>query len=67
MSTKDISEATDPDLRASVAAMHRAAKLARKVAMQTDTNLIVMRDGKIVRIPAAVLREAAEKGDQTSA
>jgi hypothetical protein len=67
VSIKDISEATDPDLRASVAAMHRAAKLARKVAMQTDTNLIIMRDGKIVRISAAALREAADKGDQTSA
>jgi len=65
MKMKDIAEAKNPDLRASVAAMHRAAKLARKVAIQTDTNLVVMKDGKIVQIPVATLREAAENGDKT--
>jgi len=41
MNTRDISEAQDPDLRASVAAMQRAAQLARQTAIQTGTDLIV--------------------------
>lgn len=57
MNTKDISEAKDPDLRASVAAMQRAAELARKTAIQTGTDLIVVRDGKLIRIPPHELRK----------
>ena len=38
-----------------MAAMKRAAALARKIAIQTDTGIIVVRDGKPVRIPAAKL------------
>ena len=57
MNTRDISEAKDPDLRASVAAMQRAAQLARQTAIQTGTDLIVRVDGKITRIPPQVLRE----------
>lgn len=56
MSTRPISEARDPDLCASVVAMHRAAELARKIAIQTDTCLVVVENGRIVRIPAHVLR-----------
>lgn len=44
MTMKNIQEAKDPDLRASVAAMSRAAQAARKTAMQTGTNLIVVKD-----------------------
>lgn len=61
MNQKDIAEANDPDLRASVAAMGRAAELARKTAIQTDTNLIVVKDGKLTRIPAQVLRAIADR------
>jgi hypothetical protein len=61
---KDISEAKDPDLRASVAAMQRAAELARKTAIQTGTDLIVVKDGKLTRISAKELREAAEKTEK---
>ncbi len=56
MNQKDISEAKNPDLRGSMAAMRRAAALARKTAIQTDTAIVVVRDGKVVRIPAAELR-----------
>jgi hypothetical protein len=59
MTMKSIQEAKDPDLRASVAAMIRAAEVARKTAIQTDTNLIVVKDGKLTRIPAQVLRESS--------
>jgi hypothetical protein len=55
---KNIQEAKDPDLRASQAAMIRAAESARKIAIQTGTNLIVVKDGQLTRIPAHVLREA---------
>ena len=57
MSRADISKAKDPVLRGSMAAMKRAAALARKIAIQTDTGIIVVRDGKPVRIPAAELRK----------
>lgn len=62
MKTKDISKAKDPDLRASAAAMQRAAELARKTAIQTNTNLVIMQDGKLIRIPAHALRETAANG-----
>ncbi|MBS0582233.1 MAG: hypothetical protein JSS42_03935 [Proteobacteria bacterium] len=56
----DLSKAKNPDLRASLAAMHRAAELARKTALQTNTALVVVKDGKLVRIPAEQLRMQAE-------
>ena len=52
MKTKDITEAKDPDLRASAAAMRRAAQLARKTAIQTGTHLVIVIDGKLTRVPA---------------
>lgn len=57
MTTGDISNAKDPALRASLEALRRAAALARQTAIQTDTDLIIVKDGKTIRIPAAVLRE----------
>lgn len=65
MNPRDISKARNPDLRASQAALRRAALLARKTAMQTDTDLIVVRDGRTIRIPAETLRREA-KGDRDS-
>lgn len=59
---RDIRQAKNPDLPASVAAMQRAAQMARQIAIQTNTNLIIVKDGKIVRIPPEVLREAAANG-----
>ena len=57
ITSKDLSEAKDPVLRGSMAAMKRAAALARKTAIKTDTGIVVVRDGKVVRISAAELRE----------
>jgi hypothetical protein len=54
---RDLSEAQNPDLRASFAALQRAAQLARKIAIQTGTDLIVVKDGKLTRIPPHVLRQ----------
>ena len=56
MRSSDLSEAKDPVLRGSMAAMKRAAALAREIAIQTDTGIVVVRDGKLVRISAAELR-----------
>ena len=56
---ENIEEAKDPDLRASFAAMKRAAEAARRTAIQTGTDLIVVKDGKITRSPAKDLRQKA--------
>ena len=66
MKSRDISEARNPDLRASEAALRRAAQLARQTAIQTDTDLVVVRNGRTVRIPAHTLRHETN-GDETSA
>jgi hypothetical protein len=60
MNANDISDAKDPDLRASLDALRRAAKLARKTAIQTETNLVIVKDGQIKHISADELRQQAE-------
>lgn len=40
----------DPGLRGSWMAIRRAAQRARLVAQQTDTDLVVMRAGQVVRV-----------------
>lgn len=57
MSKTDLSRARNPDIRASLAGMKRAAALARQTAIQTDTEIVLVRDGKPVRVSAAELRE----------
>ena len=56
MKAQDLSKAKSPELRGSLAAMERAAAMARKIAIQTDTAIVVVRDGKVVEIPADQLR-----------
>jgi len=63
---KSIQEAKDPDLRASVAAMNRAAEAARRTAIQTGTDLIIMKNGKLTRISSESLREANQLADSKS-
>jgi hypothetical protein len=55
---QELSKAKNPDLRTSLEAMRRAAEMARKTAIQTDTEIVVVKDGKPVRITAEELREA---------
>ena len=38
-------------------AIQRAAELARKTAIQTDTAIIIVKDGKRVRVTADELRQ----------
>lgn len=62
MNTKDLSKAKDPDVRAALGALRRAAQLARKTVMQTNTHLIIMKDGRLHRIAASelALQDAAK-------
>ena len=48
---KDIREARDPAMRGSLAALQRAAEDARRIAIQTGTELIIMRNGQICSLP----------------
>ena len=59
MNAQDISNAKDPDLRSSLTALRRAAELARLTAIQTGTHLVIVKDGKILRIPPETLRAQA--------
>ena len=57
MNAPDLSTATDPDLRASFPALQRAAEMARKSAIQTETDLVVIQEGRLVHLSADELRE----------
>jgi hypothetical protein len=59
MNAKEISQAKDPDLRASLGALRRAAAMARQTAIHTGTNLVIFRNGRVIRIPAETLRKQA--------
>ena len=57
MTQQELSQAKNPDLRASLAAMRRAAEMARNTAIQTNTEIVIVKDGKPVRIQAEELRK----------
>jgi hypothetical protein len=57
VTAKDLSQAKNPDLRASLAAMRRAAAMARDIAIQTNTGIVVVKDGKPVFVTAEELRK----------
>jgi DNA-directed RNA polymerase subunit K/omega len=67
MNPQDLSQAEDPELRGSLAAMQRAAKMARQIAIQTNTAIVVVENGKPVRIPAEELRRQEDDGAITIA
>jgi len=47
-----------PDsVRRALPALQRASLLARKTAIDTNTSLVVVRDGQLVNIPATALRQ----------
>ena len=52
---KDISKAKCPAMRDSIYAMRCATMLARMVAIQTNTGIVVARENKIIHISAAEL------------
>lgn len=57
MTQQELSQAKAPDLRASLQAMLRAAELARKTAMQTDTHIVIVENEQIVRLSAEQLQQ----------
>jgi imidazolonepropionase-like amidohydrolase len=57
MNEKDLHLARNKYILTSLIAMKRAAIMARELAVQTNTAIIVVRDGKIVRITADELRK----------
>ncbi|MEX8501481.1 MAG: hypothetical protein AB3X41_00325 [Leptothrix ochracea] len=57
MTQQELSQAKDPDLRTSLQAMLRAAELARKTAMQTDTDIVIVENQQIVRLSAHKLQQ----------
>lgn len=62
MSELDISKARNPDLRGSMAAMLRAAEAARQLAIQTNTAIVQVQGGKLVRVTAEELRKEIQAG-----
>lgn len=50
MNQKKIELAKDPDLAGSWVAIRRAAKRAAQVAASTNTELVVLRNGKCVHV-----------------
>jgi hypothetical protein len=67
MNTKDISQARNPLLPASVAAMKRAAEQARRQALMTRTRLVIWRDGQIRYIDPAMPEEPDASGAPSKA
>lgn len=61
MRTSDISKAKNPDLRAALAALQRAAEAAREVAVQTNTGIVLTENGKLLKVSAQELREQRSK------
>jgi hypothetical protein len=66
MNTKDIRTSTDPDLAGSYAAMERAARSAKDLAIKTNTGIVVAVDGKNVELTAADLIKMREQQEHHS-
>lgn len=60
MNSKPIEQAKNPLLAKVLPALERAAEQARKVAMQTGTDLVVQENGKVRHITFANSGEVAE-------
>ncbi len=66
MNTKDIRTSTDPDLAGSYAAMERAARAAKDLAIKTNTGIVVAVNGKNVELTAADLIKLRDQEAQQS-
>jgi hypothetical protein len=56
---RDLAQAKNPDLRASLQALRRAAALARLTAVQTGTCLVIVQNQKIVKLSGPQLQKSA--------
>ena len=66
MNTKDIRTSTDPDLAGSYAAMERAARSAKDLAIKTNTGIVVAINGKNVVLTVADLIKIREQEEHQS-
>ena len=66
MNKKDIRTSTDPDLAGSYAAMERAARSAKDLAIKTNTGIVVAVDGKNVELTAADLIKLRDQEEHQS-
>ena len=66
MNTKDIRTSTDPDLAGSYAAMERAARSAKDLAIKTNTGIVVAVDGKNIELTAVDLIKLRDQEAQQS-
>ena len=57
MKASELQLAKNPDLIASLVAIKRAAQLARQTAIQTNTAIVVIKDGVLYRISAEELKQ----------
>jgi len=66
---QESSKLNDPDMKGSLAALKRAAKRARLIAAQTGTEIVVRRDGKLIREypKMSEFEEVADQNDQNRA
>lgn len=62
MTPQDLSTARNTDLPASLAALARAAQNARRIAIRTQTAIVIMENGRIVRVPAEQLAQHERQG-----
>lgn len=56
MNPEPLASATDPDLVNSLTALRRAGRMAREVAVRTDTHIVIARDGKLIEVTAEELQ-----------
>ncbi len=68
MKPKDIRLSSDPDMAGSYAAMQRAGRAAEDLAIRTNTAIITMIAGKVVRLTAEeiIKRRQAESKESLS-
>ena len=66
MNTKDIRTSSDPDMAGSYAAMERAARSAKDLAIKTNTGIVVAVDGKNIELTAADLIKLRDQQEHHS-
>ena len=63
MRPEQLSSARNPLLPAAMTAIRRAAQRARKEARRMGTAVVILRDGRLVRLESAGVREPASEYD----
>jgi hypothetical protein len=61
MNQKPIQDASDPDLRTSIAALRRAAQRARELAARTGTSIVVSEAGVIRNVTPVIAATAVHE------